>query len=152
MDEPLVRNQKKPTTPGREHNRSVAIIGYLPDLQPLYRRGQSESFNSTSSSKHQVPGSAVDNESSRLLWSPSTPFLSAFRAADPRKALSSWFREGSVRGSVFNLCSATLGAGKFASPLSILQPTMQLTIQLTNQFFFNSYYFFPIGNNNHKHK
>ena len=29
---------------------------------------------------------------------------------------SAWFREGSVRGSVFNLCSATLGAGALALP------------------------------------
>ena len=33
-----------------------------------------------------------------------------------QKAVSAWFREGSVRGSVFNLCSATLGAGALALP------------------------------------
>ena len=92
--------------------RSVAIIGYLPDLQPLYRQSKSKSFTS-------LPAATLtDDSSNALLWSPSTPLLSAFRAADPREALSSWFREGSVRGSVFNLCSATLGAGALSLPFA----------------------------------
>ena len=52
------------------------------------------------------------------LFSPGTPIWGAISAADPREALASWFREGSVRGSVFNLCSATLGAGALSLPFA----------------------------------
>jgi hypothetical protein len=34
----------------------------------------------------------------------------------PRSSIKDWFRGGTVRGSVFNLCSATLGAGTLALP------------------------------------
>lgn len=35
---------------------------------------------------------------------------------EPQVSCSHYFREGSVRGSIFNLCSATLGAGALAIP------------------------------------
>lgn len=115
-DAPLIKSTERlPTTPGRGSNHlneggknsRVAIIGYLPDLHPLYRR-ENTSFSE--------PAATEADVSSPYTFSPSTPLISAFRAADPRKALSSWFREGSVRGSVFNLCSATLGAGALSLP------------------------------------
>ena len=36
--------------------------------------------------------------------------------ASQRRSCSDYFREGSVRGSIFNLCSATLGAGALSIP------------------------------------
>ena len=106
----------------------VKIIGYLPDLQPLYRnrRLSSQSTGDLGSSLRGGGGGGgrgggatflLNNlDDDELPWSPSTPFLSALNAADPRDALGKWFREGSVRGSVFNLCSATLGAGALSLP------------------------------------
>jgi hypothetical protein len=119
-DAPLIPSTRPPTTPGRGSNHlneggknsRVAIIGYLPDLHPLYNRRENTSFCSASDE----PAATEADVASPYIFSPSTPLISAFRAADPREALSSWFREGSVRGSVFNLCSATLGAGALSLP------------------------------------
>ena len=111
------------TTQGFQHR--VKIIGYLPDLQPLYRnrRLSSQSVGDLGPSlrgEGERGGGATfllnNLDDDELPWSPSTPFLSALHAASPRDALSKWFREGSVRGSVFNLCSATLGAGALSLP------------------------------------
>ena len=43
------------------------------------------------------------------------------RALRSTASLKDFFREGSVRGSVFNLCSATLGAGALSLPYAFAQ-------------------------------
>lgn len=102
--------------------RSVAIIGYLPDLQPLMRRsarsfGDLASLEAAGTGDALFPGAVAtpaDGVDEAMFMSPATtPLLSAFKS---KASLSKWFREGSVRGSVFNLCSATLGAGALSLP------------------------------------
>ena len=95
--------------------RSVAIIGYLPDLQPLYRK---KTHSSTDNDPESSLPPNLNPGLASPLWSPGTPLWNIASAADPREALSKWFREGSVRGSVFNLCSATLGAGALSLPFA----------------------------------
>ena len=89
--------------------RSVQIIGYLPDLKPFINKDNERKV-------HFSDGVVADenlDENGNPFSPPQTPF---FRMFDSKEAFSSWFREGSVRGSVFNLCSATLGAGALALP------------------------------------
>ena len=103
-------------------NRAVQIIGYLPDLKPFVS-GPELSENSIANNARRVAFDedllrrhAQERQKEREDFGqspPQTPFLRAFES---KKAFSDWFREGSVRGSVFNLCSATLGAGALALP------------------------------------
>ena len=89
--------------------RSVQIIGYLPDLKPFINKDNERKV-------HFSDGVVADenlDENGNPFSPPQTPF---FRMFESKEAFSSWFREGSVRGSVFNLCSATLGAGALALP------------------------------------
>ena len=98
--------------------RSVQIIGYLPDLKPFIQPTEEERLLSENARRVHFNDDIMDNtntgnDDSLLFSPPQTPFLRMF---DSKEAFSSWFREGSVRGSVFNLCSATLGAGALALP------------------------------------
>ena len=64
------------------------------------------------------PPSGGSNRPPAGLMSPMTPVLRALRS---KMDLQKYVREGSIRGSVFNLCSATLGAGISPCLLLILE-------------------------------
>ena len=100
MGHPAGPNQVVPGS-GVGEMLGVKFIGYYPDLQPLIR---SRSFNGLSSLAEYT---SPQHEKSP----PPTPLLSMLSTKE-------WLREGSVRGSVFNLCSATLGAGALALPFA----------------------------------
>jgi hypothetical protein len=89
----------------------VQVNGYLPDLEPLTRQA---------SIKYKIDMDWKDKPTTPF---PSTPVFRAARKAvmggqGCSRALADFFREGSTRGSIFNLCSATLGAGALSLPLA----------------------------------
>jgi hypothetical protein len=99
------QNQTTRTSQGSksEANLRVKFVGYAPDLEPLINKN---------------PGIAnlkqLDNPVIALASPPKTPFIESFRP-------DNFLREGSIRGSIFNLCSATLGAGALSLPFAFKQ-------------------------------
>lgn len=109
-----------PMGQGFNDRRSVAVIGYLPDLNPLLVNEEGNTKVSTLRRPLLSDDGGVswgeDGPSRNAVGSPMTPLLNAFRGG--KEGVAKWFREGSVRGSVFNLCSATLGAGALSLPFA----------------------------------
>ena len=127
------RGKKAPVGQGFNAKRSVAVIGYLPDLAPLVRPDDAAGAEAQPSAGRAgaLAGGAGDGGGAygsplllpaddypirNAIASPMTPLMNAFRGG--KEGLAKWFREGSVRGSVFNLCSATLGAGALSLPFA----------------------------------
>ncbi|GMI44722.1 hypothetical protein TrCOL_g13908 [Triparma columacea] len=84
----------------------VKTVGYQPDLSPLLKP--------RASTPNRIGRDVPDNVANQSTDSLGSPFLAKF------KELAS-MREGSVRSSVFNLCSATLGAGALSLPYAFSQ-------------------------------
>ena len=106
------RKQPGPVGQGFTDKRSVAVIGYLPDLAPLVRDSEAGAAGPDDAKAYGKPSQSspllpADQPGRGAMASPMTPLMNAFRGG--KEGVAKWFREGSVRGSVFNLCSATLG-------------------------------------------
>jgi hypothetical protein len=90
----------------------------------------------------------------KLASTNSVNFLSLYMWQQGFTGLKKYFREGSVRGSVFNLCSATLGAGALSLPFAFSKAglalgvscALALTTFLLERFVtqFPPYFFIPL--------
>ncbi|GMI11177.1 hypothetical protein TrLO_g15530 [Triparma laevis f. longispina] len=88
------------------------IIGYQPDLDPIFDPKGVPQPSPTNAIRRVVSG---DSE-------PPTPLFSRFRFPE--------IRTGSIRGSIFNLCSATLGAGALSLPYAFSQAGILMSTAL----------------------
>ncbi len=89
-----------PTSFSCASNNLEFHLQFQPNLTPLRSGAQTK------------PLSIAPTPASSRSEAPETPMP----AVHDVSGLKKYFREGSVRGSVFNLCSATLGAGALALP------------------------------------
>ena len=80
-------------------------MGYNPDLSPLYFRPSKSLTQITA--ENTARGEKEELEGVDVQYSPPATPLFNFKKLD----LTQYMRNGSIRGSIFNLCSATLGAG-----------------------------------------
>jgi len=83
----------------------VATVGYQPNLSPLMTGNATPSPHMLGHLNGHLNSSSAAN--------PPTPLPSLLGGG-----LAAYVREGSVRGSIFNLCSATLGAGALSLPFA----------------------------------
>jgi amino acid permease len=83
----------------------VATVGYKPNLSPLINA------HTPSPRVPAMPLPADRQDSTASM--PNTPMPGMFSGG-----LAAYVREGSIRGSIFNLCSATLGAGALSLPFA----------------------------------
>jgi hypothetical protein len=97
----------------------VSLIGYNPNLRPLYYR--------PSRSLSQITGDVIRENIETVVDPPETPL---FNTSIKRFDLSKYMRSGSIRGSIFNLCSATLGAGALSIPSAFSDSGVVLGIAL----------------------
>jgi hypothetical protein len=114
----------------------VQVTGYLPDLQPLLRPGN---YRVEVGEDGKMIFQKEERDSLQTGAMPSTPVTSIFRPQrspggtklKPRTSIiKEWFREGTVRGSVFNLCSATLGAGTLSLPYAFSKTGVLLGVAM----------------------
>ena len=90
----------------------TSFAGYQPDLDPIFDPKGVPQPSPTNAIRRVVSG---DSE-------PPTPLFSRFRFPE--------IRTGSIRSSIFNLCSATLGAGALSLPYAFSQAGILMSTAL----------------------
>jgi amino acid permease len=99
-------------------NTNVARMAHLPDLDPLLRPRRAWSTGSPLQAPAEEDAEAANG------MQPLTPLLGVLRPAaggapPPTpgwRNMRKWMRPNAERGAIFNLCSATLGAGALSLP------------------------------------
>eukprot|EP00501_MAST-03F_sp_TOSAG23-6_P002246 GSMAST32.ASY1.ANO1.2346.1 assembled CDS len=124
LNEPLISAIESNSRPSsyrgprgsRTPPNNAAVIAYSSQLEPLFNPDDPEEIERYIEGDKERQMSAF---ASPVI--PPTPFLDVFRGVvdeetGEKRTCSDYMRKGSIRGSVFNLCSATLGAGCLALP------------------------------------
>ena len=88
----------------------VARLGYLPDLEPLVKGSRSGAFVRRTGSEPIMPTPEASPDLTPMM----EPLLRP--GANPCKRWKDVFRQGSLWGTAFNMCSSTLGAGALSLP------------------------------------
>ena len=112
-------------------NTNVARMAHLPDLDPLLRPRRAWSTGSPL----QVP--VEEDAEAANGMQPLTPLIGVLRpkvGAPPQtpgwRNIRKWMRPNAERGAIFNLCSATLGAGALSLPYAFHEAGMGTAIIL----------------------
>lgn len=126
LSQPLMQRLKN-STPDK---KALKTIAHMPDLEPFVRTNQGRYDGDASASVMSPFQSSPAATPIWRLFSKTRNDSDLGPVQEPRPGvcskLCSYVRAGSVRGSAFNLCSATLGAGALSIPVAFKRTGMVL--------------------------